>query len=72
MGEIKPLSRNLVTFRLTNTGDAALRIGSVTKCCGAAVKLEKEEIAPGETCGLTVDQVAPQEGGSQDHQFHHQ
>jgi hypothetical protein len=64
MGEIKPLSRNFATFRLTNTGDATLHIGSVTKCCGAAVKLDKEEIAPGETCALIVDYVAPQDGGA--------
>ena len=57
-GEVRPQSKNTATFRLTNTGSGVLKISDVQKCCGTVVKLDKEELAVGETGVLTVEYVA--------------
>jgi hypothetical protein len=43
------------TFKLTNAGDALLRILSVTASCGCTTtKLENQEIKPGASTGITA------------------
>ena len=58
LGEIRPQSKNTATFRLTNSGKGILRISDVQKCCGAVIKLDKNELAVGETGVLTAEYVA--------------
>jgi len=53
-GNIKPGSKNTATFNFTNVGDRPLKITNVKKCCGAVVKLDKEELNPGESGTLTA------------------
>jgi len=57
-GEVRPQSKNKATFRLTNAGKGVLGIREVQKCCGTVVKLDKKELAVGESEVLTVEYVA--------------
>ena len=57
-GEIRPQSKNTATFRLTNSGKGILRISDVQKCCGAVIKLDKKELAVGESGVLTAEYFA--------------
>ncbi len=57
-GEIRPQSKNTATFRLTNAGKGVLNISDVQKCCGTVAKLDKKELAVGETGILTVEYIA--------------
>ncbi len=57
-GEIRPQSKNTATFRLTNSGTGVLKISDVQKCCGAVIKLDKKELAVGETGTLTAEYIA--------------
>jgi hypothetical protein len=53
-GKVKPSSENTAVFSYTNVGDKPLKIKNLHKCCGAAVTLDKEQLAPGETGTLTA------------------
>ena len=53
-GEVSSLRRYTGQFQFTNTGSGVLRISDVRKCCGATVKLDKKELAPGESGTLQV------------------
>jgi hypothetical protein len=53
-GNIKSGSTNTAIFNFTNVGDRPLKITNVKKCCGAVVKLDKEELNPGESGTLTA------------------
>jgi len=53
-GNIKPGSTNTATFNFTNVGDRPLKITNVKRCCGAVIKLDKEELAPGDSGTLTA------------------
>ena len=53
-GNIEPGSTNTATFNFTNVGDRPLKITNVKRCCGAVTKLDKEELAPGESGVLTA------------------
>jgi hypothetical protein len=59
-GEIKPGSKNTATFRFSNVGDELLQVTDVKKCCGAVIKLDKEELASGESGVLTAQYQAGQ------------
>jgi hypothetical protein len=54
-GHIKTGTNPMAVFRLTNEGTKAVRITGVKKCCGAVVKLEKNELLPGESGVLTAE-----------------
>ena len=51
VGPGKKMDRHL---KFTNTGDAPLKITNVEKCCGAVTKLDKQDLAPGESGVLSV------------------
>jgi hypothetical protein len=53
-GNIKPGSTNTATFNLTNVGNRPLKILDVKKCCGTVIKLDKEELTPGDRGTLTA------------------
>jgi len=53
-GKVGPLQKLNGEFKFTNTGDAPLKITKVEKCCGAVTKLDKDELAPGESGVLHV------------------
>ena len=53
-GKVGPGQKLLGEFKFTNTGDAPLKITKVEKCCGAVTKLDKDELAPGESGVLKV------------------
>jgi hypothetical protein len=54
-GEVGPGTNHLCDFRFTNTGNAVLRIGEITKICGCTpFSLDKTEYAPGESGTLRV------------------
>jgi len=57
-GNIKPNSTNKAVFNLTNIGKEPLIIKEVKKCCGAVIKLEKQQLSPGESGVLTVEYSA--------------
>ena len=54
MGVIKPRSKKTAVFRFRNTGGKPLQITDVKRCCGSVAKLDKEELAPGDSGALTV------------------
>ena len=53
-GKVGPGQKLLGEFKFTNTGDGPLKISKVEKCCGAVTKLDKDELAPGESGVLNV------------------
>lgn len=53
-GKVGPGQKMSGEFKFTNTGDAPLKITKVQKCCGAVTKLDKEDLAPGESGVLQV------------------
>lgn len=53
-GKVGPAQRLIGKFNFTNTGDAPLKITKVEKCCGAIIKVDKNELAPGESGVLEV------------------
>ena len=53
-GKVGPGQKLLGEFKFTNTGDDPLKITKVEKCCGAVTKLDKNELAPGESGVLQV------------------
>jgi hypothetical protein len=57
-GEMRPQSKGTATFRLTNAGQGTLKITNVQKCCGAVIKLDKKDLAAGESGVLTAEYAA--------------
>ena len=55
LGDIKPNSTNTAYFNLSNAGEKILIIKNVEKCCGAVVKLGKNELAPGKNTVMEID-----------------
>jgi hypothetical protein len=53
-GKVGPGQKLNGEFKFTNTGDGPLKITKVEKCCGAVTKLDKDELAPGESGVLNV------------------
>jgi hypothetical protein len=53
-GKVGPAKVLNGEFKFTNAGDAPLKITKVEKCCGAVTKLNKNELAPGESGVLEV------------------
>ena len=53
-GKVGPAQILNGEFKLTNTGDAPLKITNVEKCCGAVTQLDKTEFEPGESGVLHV------------------
>jgi len=53
-GKVGPGKKLLGEFKFTNIGGAPLNITKVEKCCGAVIKLDKDELAPGESGVLNV------------------
>jgi len=62
-GEIRPNSKKTATFNFTNLGDRPLLVKNIKGCCGAATKVDKKEIAPGESGKLTVEYRTSQGSG---------
>lgn len=56
-GNIKPGSTNTAIFNFTNVGDRLLKITNVKRCCGVVIKLDKEELTPGESGVLTAQYI---------------
>jgi len=57
-GEIGVNTKRTDEIPFTNTGDAVLKITKVEGCCGVNVKLDKTELAPGETGTVTMEWTA--------------
>ncbi len=55
LGDIKPNSTHMAVFHLRNGGAGTLRITEVKRCCGAVIKLEKQELVPSESAVLTAE-----------------
>jgi hypothetical protein len=53
-GKVGPGQKLNGEFKFTNTGGAPLKIIKVEKCCGAVTRLDKNELAPGESGVLHV------------------
>jgi hypothetical protein len=72
-GDVGPGTNHLCEFRFTNTGNAVLRIGEVTKICGCTpFSLDKTEYAPGESGTLRVRYYAePPYGNTKKQLFVH-
>jgi hypothetical protein len=54
-GEVGPGTRKVRELKFTNTGNAPLKIKKVEQCCGVTTKLDKRELAPGESGILKVN-----------------
>lgn len=63
-GEVSSSRKYTGQFIFSNTGSGILKINEVKKCCGAVVKLDKEELAPGESGTLKVEYTANPRSGS--------
>ena len=63
-GEVPPRKKQVGEFKFTNTGDGLLKITEVKKCCGVVAKLDKEELAPGESGVLKVEYRSGLRGGT--------
>ncbi len=50
-------------FNLSNKGDKTLVIQEIEKCCGAVIKIDKNEIPPGQSTLLTAEYHASQGAG---------
>jgi len=53
-GEVSSNRKYTSEFKFKNTGSGVLKITEVKKCCGVAVKLDKEVLEPGENGTLMV------------------
>jgi len=69
-GEVSALKIYKYEFKFSNTGDALLRIAEVKKCCGSAVTLDKQELAPGESGVLKVAYNSGRGSGAVRRQLH--
>jgi hypothetical protein len=65
-GEVSSSRKYTGQFKFTNTGSGILKINDVKKCCGVVVKLDKEELAPGESGALKVEYTTGPRSGSMD------
>ena len=54
-GEVSSSRKYTGKFKFSNTGSGILKITDVKKCCGAVVKLDKEELEPGQNGTLKVE-----------------
>jgi len=54
LGTIKPGSKKIAVFRFRSAGSKPLQITDVKRCCGSVAKLDKKELAPGESGTLTA------------------
>ncbi len=63
-GKVGPGQKLVGEFKLTNTGDAPLKITNVEKCCGAVTKLDKQELAPDESGTLQVQYTSSRMPGA--------
>jgi hypothetical protein len=63
-GKVGPGQKLVGEFKLTNAGDAPLKITNVEKCCGAVTKLDKQELAPGESGSLQVQYTSSRMAGA--------
>lgn len=61
--KVRPGSTNTASSRLTNSGGSRLRITEVKQCCGVVAKIDKRELASGESATLTLECQAGQMGG---------
>ena len=52
---IRPGSTSKASIRLMNPGSGTLEIAEVKQCCGTVAKIDKKELAPGESATLTVE-----------------
>jgi hypothetical protein len=56
-------SKKVAEFKFTNTGGGLLKIKEVEKCCGVVTKVDKTEIAPGESGVVKAEFQAFQKPG---------
>jgi hypothetical protein len=63
-GKVGPGQKLIGAFKFTNTGDVPLKIKGVDKCCGAVTKLDKQELAPGESGSLQVQYTSGRIAGA--------
>jgi len=63
-GEVSASRKYTGQFKFANTGSGILKINDVKKCCGAVVKLDKEELEPGESGMLKVEYTTNPRSGS--------
>ncbi len=63
-GKVGPGQKMVGEFKFTNAGDAPLKISQVEKCCGAVTKLDKQELAPGESGTLNVQYTSSRMPGA--------
>jgi hypothetical protein len=62
-GRVKPGSSHTAVFHLMNEGSGVLKIRDVLKCCGAVVRVEKNELTPGESGAITAEYRVPYGSG---------
>jgi hypothetical protein len=63
-GDVKPGSTNTAVFNFANAGDGPLMVTDIKRCCGAVTKVDKEELAPGESGVLTAQYRASKRTGA--------
>jgi len=54
-GEITPNDKKTAVFKFSNLGDQPLLVKDIKRCCGVVAKVDKKELAPGESGTLTVE-----------------
>ncbi len=63
-GKVGPGQKMVGEFKFTNAGDAPLKITNVEKCCGAVTKLDKQQLAAGESGVLQVQYTSSRMPGA--------
>jgi hypothetical protein len=56
-------SKKVAEFKFTNTGEGVLEIKDVEKCCGVVTKVDKTELAPGESGVVKAEFQTPPKPG---------
>lgn len=71
-GEVAPATKIVGEFKFKNTGNGPLEIIKIDKCCGAVLKLDRDnkEYAPGESGTLTVEYHSSWSSGTMTRQLH--
>ncbi|MHC4751484.1 MAG: DUF1573 domain-containing protein, partial [Planctomycetota bacterium] len=69
-GEVVPRRKHVGEFKFTNIGDGLLTITEVKKCCGVVAKLDKEQVAPGESGILKVEYQSGRQSGTMTRQIY--
>lgn len=69
-GEVTAGKKYTGQFKFKNTGNAVLEITDVKRCCGVSVKLDKEELSPGESGTLKVEYITGRRSGLMNREFH--